>query len=83
MTQQQWRFPEPGYLEGVKSKDKAILKLMHCGFTYPGTTRKVVHDASIFCSLSSRVAVVGANGESNAQPSLSLSLSLSIANNRR
>jgi elongation factor 3 len=62
MTQQQWRFPEPGFLEGVKSKDKAILKMMHTGYTYPGTTRKVVHDASIFCSLSSRVAVVGANG---------------------
>ena len=62
MTQQTWRFPEPGYLEGVKSKDKAILKMQHVGFTYPNTTRKIVHDASIFCSLSSRVAVLGANG---------------------
>ena len=28
-----WKFPEPGYLEGVKSKDKAILKLSKVGYT--------------------------------------------------
>jgi elongation factor 3 len=55
-------FPEPGYLEGVKTKDKAVLKMAHVGFTYPNTTRQILKDVSIFVSLSSRVAVVGPNG---------------------
>jgi hypothetical protein len=28
-SSQVWRLPEPGFLEGVKSKDKAILKMHH------------------------------------------------------
>ena len=27
-------FPEPGFLEGIKTKDKAILKMARVGFTY-------------------------------------------------
>jgi len=27
-----FKFPEPGYLEGVKTKDKAILKMHKVGF---------------------------------------------------
>lgn len=37
-----FRFPDPGYLEGVKSKNKALLKMRNVGFTYPGTTRKIL-----------------------------------------
>lgn len=55
-------FPDPGYLEGVKSKNKALLKMRNVGFTYPGTTRKILSNVSIFVSLVSRVAVVGPNG---------------------
>lgn len=54
-----FRFPDPGYLEGVKSKNKALLKMRNVGFTYPGTTRKILTGVSIFVSLVSRVAVVG------------------------
>jgi len=36
-----FRFPEPGYLEGVKSKDRAILKLLDVTFQYPGTSKPV------------------------------------------
>jgi len=57
-----FRFPDPGYLEGVKSKAKALLKMRNVGFTYPGTTRKILSNVSIFVSLLSRVAVVGPNG---------------------
>eukprot|EP00668_Euglena_longa_P042761 GGOE01056613.1.p1 GENE.GGOE01056613.1~~GGOE01056613.1.p1 ORF type:complete len:867 (-),score=254.52 GGOE01056613.1:414-3014(-) len=57
-----FRFPDPGYLEGVKSKNKALLKMRNVGFTYPGTTRKILSGVSIFVSLVSRVAVVGPNG---------------------
>ena len=55
-------FPEPGYLEGVKTKDKGILKMSRVGFRYPGGDRQILTGVSIYCSLSSRVAIHGANG---------------------
>lgn len=57
-----FKFPEPGFLEGVKTKDKAILKMIKVGFGYPGTEKKTLSDVSIYITLSSRVAVLGANG---------------------
>eukprot|EP00967_Tisochrysis_lutea_P061544 scaffold78878_cov21-Tisochrysis_lutea.AAC.1 len=57
-----FKFPEPGYLEGVKTKDKAILKMQKVGFTYPGAPKPTLTDVSIYITLSSRVAVLGANG---------------------
>ncbi|KAJ3340459.1 translational elongation factor EF-1 alpha, partial [Kappamyces sp. JEL0680] len=55
-------FPEPGYLDGVKSKDKAILKMTNINFTYPGAARQALFNVSLQCSLNSRVAVIGPNG---------------------
>lgn len=57
-----FKFPEPGFLEGVKTKDKAILKMMKVGFKYPGAEKNTLTDVSIYITLSSRVAVLGANG---------------------
>jgi len=57
-----FKFPEPGFLEGIKSKDRAILKMMSVGFQYPNTTAPTVTGVSIQCSLSSRIAVLGPNG---------------------
>eukprot|EP00850_Spirogloea_muscicola_P004779 SM000021S06412 [mRNA] locus=s21:149230:154152:+ [translate_table: standard] len=61
-AEMKFKFPEPGFLEGVKSKDRAILKMYNNSFTYPGTTKEVLSGITIMCSLNSRVAVVGANG---------------------
>eukprot|EP00475_Leptophrys_vorax_P006214 TRINITY_DN13820_c0_g1_i1.p2 TRINITY_DN13820_c0_g1~~TRINITY_DN13820_c0_g1_i1.p2 ORF type:complete len:1107 (-),score=191.67 TRINITY_DN13820_c0_g1_i1:331-3234(-) len=55
-------FPEPGFLEGVKTKDKAILKMGNVTFTYPGASKVAVQQVTVQCSLSSRVAVIGPNG---------------------
>ena len=55
-------FPVPGFLEGVKNKDKAIVKANNCHFTYPNTDRQIIAGASIQLSLSSRVACLGPNG---------------------
>ncbi|KAI9204768.1 P-loop containing nucleoside triphosphate hydrolase protein [Polychytrium aggregatum] len=57
-----WKFPEPGFLDGVKSKDKAIYKMSNVNFTYPGTTKQILFNISLQCSLNSRVAVIGPNG---------------------
>lgn len=57
-----FKFPEPGYLEGINSKGKAIMKMTRIGFKYPNTERMVLTGVTINLSLSSRVVVVGANG---------------------
>ncbi|VBB78765.1 Elongation factor 3 (EF-3) [Yarrowia lipolytica] len=55
-------FPEPGFLEGVKTKQKAIVKVQNMTFQYPGTTKPQIRNVSFQCSLSSRIAVIGPNG---------------------
>jgi elongation factor 3 len=55
-------FPQPGPIEGVKSKGKALMKMANCTFTYPGNTKPTLFDISVQVSLSSRVACVGENG---------------------
>lgn len=57
-----FKFPEPGYLEGVKNKDKAIMKMYDVTFQYDGTPEPQVKNASLQCSLASRVGVIGPNG---------------------
>lgn len=57
-----WVLPEPGFLEGITSKDRAILKMRGVDFGYPGAEKKVLNDITVQVSLNSRVAVVGPNG---------------------
>jgi elongation factor 3 len=57
-----FRFPEPGFLEGIKTKERAILKMKDCDFQYPGSSKKQLMGITMQCSLSSRVAVIGPNG---------------------
>ncbi|KAI7905306.1 armadillo-type protein [Cokeromyces recurvatus] len=61
-SQISFKFPEPGYLEGIKTKERAILKMKNVDFQYPGSDRKQLIDISMQCSLASRVAVIGPNG---------------------
>jgi elongation factor 3 len=55
-------FPQPGNIEGVKSKGKALMKMSKCTFTYSCNTVPTLFDISVQVSLSSRVACVGENG---------------------
>merc|ERR1712125_296807 len=55
-------FPQPGPIEGVKSKGKALMKMSGCTFTYPVNEKPTLFDISVQVSLSSRVACVGENG---------------------
>ncbi|VVT58572.1 uncharacterized protein SAPINGB_P006276 [Magnusiomyces paraingens] len=57
-----FQFPEPGFLEGVKTKQKAIVKVQNVTFQYPGTTKPQIKNINFQCSLSSRIAVIGPNG---------------------
>jgi elongation factor 3 len=55
-------FPQPGPIEGVKSRSKALMKIQHSDFTYPGNTKPTLFDISIQVSMASRVGCVGENG---------------------
>merc|ERR1719148_538999 len=57
-----FRFPQPGPIEGVKSKGKALMKMNKCTYTYPVNDTPTLFDISVQVSLSSRVACVGENG---------------------
>ena len=58
----EFKFPEPGFLEGVKTKAKAIVRVNNMSFQYPGTPKPQISDISFQCSLGSRIAVIGPNG---------------------
>lgn len=58
----EFEFPAPGFLEGVKTKQKAIVKVSGMSFQYPGTSKPQIQDINFQCSLSSRIAVIGPNG---------------------
>merc|ERR1712151_1131533 len=59
---EQWVFPVPGALEGVKSRTKHILKMNDVTFKYPTQEKNTVENISLTVCMASRVAVVGANG---------------------
>jgi elongation factor 3 len=58
----EFKFPEPGFLEGVKTKAKAIVRVTNMTFQYPGTSKPQIADINFQCSLGSRIAVIGPNG---------------------
>lgn len=61
-SKMKFQFPQPGPIEGVKSKGKALMKMSGCTFTYPGNTKPTLFDITVQVSLSSRVACIGENG---------------------
>jgi len=61
-SEMEFRFPEPGFLEGVKTKAKAIVRVSNMTFQYPGTSKPQIQDITFQCSLGSRIAVIGPNG---------------------
>jgi len=61
-TSLSFKFPQPGYIEGVKSKGKALMKMENCDFTYGCNTTPTIVNITVQVSLSSRVALLGPNG---------------------
>merc|ERR1712216_947237 len=60
--QMKFTFPEPGAMEGVKSRTKIILRMNNVTFTYPTKEKPTIMDINLTVSQVSRVAVIGANG---------------------
>jgi elongation factor 3 len=57
-----FKFPDPPLLEGVKTKEKSLLKMRKIGYQYPTQSVQQLYDITLQVSLSSRVAVLGPNG---------------------
>ncbi|KZT59742.1 hypothetical protein CALCODRAFT_449656 [Calocera cornea HHB12733] len=57
-----FKLPDPPFLDGVKTKEKALLKMRKVGFQYPTQPVQQLFDITLQVSLSSRVAILGPNG---------------------
>jgi elongation factor 3 len=62
LEEYQFKFPDPPFLDGVKTKEKALMKMRKVGFQYPTAPTPQLSDVTLQVSLSSRVAVLGPNG---------------------
>lgn len=54
-----FNFPVPGNLDGVKSRERKIIKMINCSYTYPGTDREILKNINIGITLNSRVLISG------------------------
>ena len=57
-----FKLPDPPLLDGVKTKEKSLLKMRKVGFQYPTQAVQQLFDITLQVSLSSRVAILGPNG---------------------
>lgn len=57
-----FKLPDPPLLDGVKTKEKSLVKMRDVHFQYPGTSEPQLRGISMQLSLSSRVAILGPNG---------------------
>jgi len=57
-----FKFPAPRFLDGVKSKGKALMKMDGVTFTYPTNSQPTIRNATVQVSLSSRIGCLGPNG---------------------
>lgn len=57
-----FKFPDPPLLEGVKTKEKSLLKMRKVGYQYATQSVQQLYDITLQVSLSSRVAILGPNG---------------------
>ena len=58
----QFKLPNPPLLDGVKTKEKSLMKMRDVTFQYPGSAKPQLYNIGLQVSLSSRVAILGPNG---------------------
>ena len=57
-----FKLPNPPLLDGVKTKEKSLVKMRDVVFQYPNTPAPQLRGVTMQLSLSSRVAILGPNG---------------------
>jgi len=58
----EFAFPDPGFIEGVNSRGKVLMKMDNVDFAYPGNPNLTVTNLTVRVSMASRVACLGPNG---------------------
>jgi elongation factor 3 len=58
-----FKFPEAGFVEGVKQAGAVLMRLENVSFKYPTGLANVINNVNIKVSMASRVGCVGRNGQ--------------------
>jgi elongation factor 3 len=61
-SMEEWHFPAPTLLDGIKHANTPFIKVRNMSFQYPGTPAPQLRDIKFQCSRTSRIAIVGRNG---------------------
>jgi len=59
---EEWKFPVPHMLDGIKHANTPFIKVRNMSFQYPGTLAPQLVNIRFQCSKNSRIAIVGRNG---------------------
>jgi elongation factor 3 len=59
---EEWKFPAPTLLDGIKHANTPFIKVRNMSFQYPNTPAPQLRDIKFQCSRTSRIAIVGRNG---------------------
>jgi elongation factor 3 len=62
LEEYKFKLPDPPFLDGVKTKEKALMKMRKVSFQYPTAPAPQLKNVTLQVSLNSRVAVLGPNG---------------------
>jgi elongation factor 3 len=58
-----FKFPEAGFIEGVKQAGAPLMRLENVSFKYPTGLSNVINNVNVRVSMASRVGCVGRNGQ--------------------
>lgn len=61
-SEMKFSFPPVTNVEGIKSKGRALMKMVNCTFSYPSNNIPTIFNISAQVSMGSKIAVYGPNG---------------------
>eukprot|EP00968_Pinguiococcus_pyrenoidosus_P019160 scaffold2036_cov256-Pinguiococcus_pyrenoidosus.AAC.15 len=61
-TRLKFTFPQPTYIDGVRSRSSPLMRVTDASLVYPGNTQPTIEHATVSVSRASRVACIGPNG---------------------
>eukprot|EP01134_Creolimax_fragrantissima_P007657 CFRG7657T1 len=58
----QFKFPNPGLLDGVQSRTRVVMKMKDVQYTYNGASQPTLSHVSLKLTMGSKIAILGENG---------------------
>lgn len=62
-TGMKFKFPEPGFVDGVKQAGTSLMKMEGVDFKYPTGEKNVLNGITVRVSMASKIACIGRNGQ--------------------